>query len=118
MEMLELPNGETVTPEDVFLFGGYPYRFVPGDDDAAFYLSPLYWGGGEMDIPFDGRDQLVDQWGEAGRAEGPLSESEWEDWLIEARRREQFDEAELDAVAREVGVDRGGLLARLLGRFR
>ncbi|WP_121822907.1 hypothetical protein [Halostella salina] len=118
METLELPTGETVTPEDVFLFGGYPYRFRPGDDDAAFYLSPLYWGGGEMDIPFDDRDQLVDQWGEDGRAEGPLSESEWADWLVEARAQEQFDADELDAIAREVGVDRGGPIRRLLRRFR
>ena len=27
-EALELPNGDEVTPEDVFLYNDYPYRLV------------------------------------------------------------------------------------------
>ena len=124
METLTLPNGETVTPEDVFLYGGYPNRFVPAGegDDAAFYLSPLYWGGGEMDVPFRSREALVDQWGETGRATGPLSDDEWAAWLTEARGNDHFDDEELDAIARELGLDRAaknqGPLSRLLSLFR
>ncbi|MFB6105415.1 MAG: hypothetical protein ABEJ70_00440 [Halobacteriaceae archaeon] len=115
-ETLTLPDGETVTPEDVFLFEGYPYRFVPADEaDVAFYLSPLYWGGGDMDVPFADREALAEQWGDA--SEGTLSAAEWESWLVEARADERFDDAELDHVRREVlGA---GVLARLrraLGR--
>lgn len=33
-ETLELPTGETVTPEDVFLYNGYPSRFVPVGADG------------------------------------------------------------------------------------
>lgn len=114
-ETLELPNGETVTPGDVFLYNGYPYRFVPlADEEYAFALSPLYWGGGEMDVPFRDRTALVDQWGPDSR--GTLADEEWEAWLREARHDDRFDEAELDAIAREVGV-RSGLLDRLRRTF-
>jgi hypothetical protein len=114
METLELPNGETVTPDDVFLYEGYPYRFRPADEETtAFYLTPLYWGGGEMDIPFSDRGVLRAQWGEESR--GLLSEEAWADWLSEARTDERFDDEELDAVARELGLagEELGLLARL-----
>jgi hypothetical protein len=113
MATLELPNGETVTPEDVFLYEGYPYRFRPAGEEetAAFYLSPLYWGGGEMDIPFSDRGVLRAQWGEESR--GLLDEAEWAAWLDEARVDDRFDDAELDAVARELGLESPGLLDRL-----
>lgn len=109
---LELPNGETVTPEDVFLYNNYPYRvqFVEGDE-YEFELSPLYWGGGEMDIPFPDREALVDQWGPESR--GTLTEAEWEAWLREARHDDRFTDEELDAIARELPVSSG-----LLGRLR
>ncbi|MEF8790540.1 MAG: hypothetical protein V5A61_10480 [Haloarculaceae archaeon] len=114
---LELPTGETVTPDDVFLFNGYPYRFVPSADDRfAFELSPLYWGGGEMDVPFPDREHLAAQWGPDSR--GTLSEAEWRDWLTEARADDRFDEEELAAVEREVlGGGDGGLLAGLRRRL-
>jgi hypothetical protein len=114
---LELPNGETVTPEDVFLFNGYPYRFVPGEDDRfAFELSPLYWGGGEMDVPFPDREHLAEQWGPESR--GTLTEAEWREWLAEARADDRFDEAELAAVERAVlGGGDGGVLSGLRRRL-
>ena len=120
---LTLPNGETVTPDDVFLYNDYPYRveFPDGDDtpgdgrgesvDAEFYLSPLYWGGGEMDVPFREREALVEQWGE--ESGGLLGEDEWERWLNEARADERFDDEELDALRRELPVSGGGVVARI-----
>jgi hypothetical protein len=116
-ESLELPTGETVTPEHVFLFNGYPYRFVPtGDDRFAFELSPLYWGGGDMDVPFPDREHLASQWGPESR--GTLTEAEWRDWLAESRADERFDADELAAIERTVlgGVD-GGLLSGLRRRL-
>jgi len=102
-ETLTLPNGETVTPSDVFLFENYPYRFqpVPGDG-AAFELSPLYWGGGQMDVPFADREALAAQWGEDSA--GTLTDAEWEAWLAEARADDRFEDEELDAVAAELGL--------------
>ncbi len=119
---LTLPNGETVTPDDVFLYNDYPYRVAfpddatgPDDESAdeapEFYLSPLYWGGGEMDVPFREREALVEQWGE--ESEGLLGEDEWEEWLDEARTDERFDDEELDALRRELPVSGGGLMARI-----
>lgn len=124
MERLELPTGETVTPDDVFLFGGYPYRFVPGDGDA-FVLSPLYWGGGDMDVPFRDREELAFRWGEDGEANGPMSEPAWAEWIDEHRDDERFGDEELDALARELGVtdelgdegDETGLVSRLRRRL-
>jgi hypothetical protein len=120
METLELPTGETVTPDDVFLFGGYPYRFEPRE--AGFVLSPLYWGGGDMDLPFRDREELAFRWGEDGEASGPLSEAEWAAWLENARDDDRFGDEELDALARELGVAEpdadGSLLSRLRGRLR
>lgn len=113
---LALPNGETVAPGEVILYEGYPYRFVESDaDDAAFVLSPLFWGDSPLDIPFSSRDALVAQWGEESR--GTLTEDEWEAWLADARDDDRFGDEELEAVAAEVlDEDRTagpGLLARL-----
>jgi hypothetical protein len=118
-ERLELPNGDVVTPGEVFLYEGYPYRFVPRSDDRyEFVLSPLYWGESELDVPFSGRDALVDQWSEESR--GTLSPEEWAAWIEQARGDDRFDDTEIDALARELpvdgppgGDDDGGLLARL-----
>jgi hypothetical protein len=100
-ETLTLPTGETVTPEDVFLFNDYPYRFVPVESEAfAFELTPLYWGGSGMDIPFEDRSALADQWGPD--SEGLMTDAEWRSWLASARRDDRFDDEELDAIAAEV----------------
>jgi hypothetical protein len=127
---LELPTGEVVTPDDVFSYGGYPYRFVPADEheptarpagpgptpeEVDFYLVPLFWGGGDMDVPFRDRAALEEQWDDS---RGVLTEAEWRDWLFEARADDRFDEAELNAIGRELGVvngatDDGGLFARV-----
>ncbi|MFC7081699.1 hypothetical protein [Halorussus caseinilyticus] len=126
---LELPNGETVTPDDVFLYNNYPYRVVFPDEEASagdeasasdgtpddaeyeFWLSPLYWGGGEMDIPFRDRETLAEQWGSQSR--GTLAAEEWEQWLREARHDDRFDDEELDALARELPGSGGGLVDRI-----
>ncbi|MGZ0748041.1 hypothetical protein [Haloparvum sp. AD34] len=98
---LELPNGDHVTPSDVFLFNDYPYRYVPLDaDEYAFKLSPLVWGGAGMDVPFDDVAELETQWGPA--SEGVISESAWRDWLADALADERFDREEVDAIAWEV----------------
>ena len=146
-DTLKLPDGSVVSPDDVFLYNGYPYRYVPVDEERSadgagdgtrsadgatdgvertgestrqspgpeppdFYLSPLYWGGGEMDVPFDDRAALADQW-EASES-GVLGPDEWASWLADARGDDRFDDAELDAVARELpGGDTPGLLDRL-----
>ncbi|WP_276259802.1 hypothetical protein [Haloglomus litoreum] len=133
MDTLELPTGETVTPEDVFCYEGYPYRFVPADaregsnariegpgpgpDEVQFYLVPLYWGGGDMDVPFPDREALVEQWDDA---RGVLTDVEWRDWLVESRADDRFDDAELDAIAAELGLEdgRGGGGGGLLARVR
>lgn len=123
-ETLELPNGETVTPDDVFLYNNYPYRVrfpdgeesadeenptddaeVPAERSHEFVLSPLYWGGGEMDVPFRDRSALVEQWGSESR--GTLRPTEWEQWLLEVRHDERFGDDELDALARELPTDDG-----------
>lgn len=112
---LELPDGAVVTPDDVFLYNDYPYRFRPLDrEGVAFVLTPLYWGGGDMDIPFPDRAALVDQWGPGSH--GDVSEEEWAAWLRRARRDERFTDAELDAIERELeGTD--GLLAAIRRRL-
>lgn len=108
---LELPNGESVTSEDVFLYNNYPYRFVFVDgEEYEFELSPLHWGGGEMDIPFRDREALVEQWGSESR--GTLTPEEWEQWLREVRHDERFGDDELTALARELPTS-DGLLTRL-----
>lgn len=77
---------------------------APADGEApAFSLSPLYWGGGEMDVPFRDREALREQW--EPDASGVLDDAGWEAWLAEARDDDQFGEAELDAVARELFDD-------------
>ena len=122
-ETLELPSGDVVTPDDVFLYEGYPYRFVPLDDEEyAFELAPLYWGDSELDVPFTGREALVAQWGEESR--GTLTEDEWAAWLREARADDRYDDEEIDAIARELPGDaadereeRGGPLAWLRRLF-
>lgn len=112
---LSLPSGEMVDTETVFSFNGYPYRFVPLDHpEYAFKLVPLYWGGGDMDVPFEDHDELVEQWG--GESRGVLTDEEWRDWLIEARADDRFGDDELDAVEREL-FDGGGLLGRVKRAF-
>lgn len=118
METLDLPSGETVTPEDVFHYEGYPYRFEPSDDDAtAFVLSPLYWGGGQMDVPVPSMEAFRAEWSD--RSRGVLATDEWEAWLADARGDDRYDDAELDALAAELGLDdrAGGLLARIRRRL-
>jgi hypothetical protein len=111
-ETLELPNGEEVTPEDVFLYNNYPYRFVPMDhDEYSFKLSPLYWGDSEMDIPFPDEGALAEQWGDDSR--GTLPPEEWDQWLRDARRDERFDHAELDAIEAELPTTERGFVASL-----
>jgi len=120
-DALALPNGEEVTPEDVFLYNDYPYRLVWLDDgDHAFELSPLYWGNSGMDIPFRDREALVDQWEPESR--GLLSAEEWADWLADASDDPRFDDTELAELAEELPTDweyeaesesDGGLLDRL-----
>ncbi|GGM59545.1 hypothetical protein J2752_001670 [Halarchaeum rubridurum] len=102
-ERLALPTGETVTPEDVFCYGGYPYRFrpLPGDE-YAFALSPLYWGQSDMDVPFPDEAALAEQWEDS---RGVLTTEEWRAWLADARDDERFGDDELDAIAAELGLD-------------
>lgn len=104
-QSLTLPNGDTVAPDDVLLHDGYPFRYVPADaaDRYAFYFSPLYWGDSGMDVPFRDRDALEAQWSDASR--GTLSREEWQAWLRDARQDDRFDDAEVDALARELPVD-------------
>jgi hypothetical protein len=113
METLKLPSGEEVTPQDVLMYKWYPYRFRPAGDGetAAFYLTPLYWGGGEMDVPFPDRGVLKGQWGEDSR--GVLTTEEWAEWLREVREDDRFAGAELDALAEELGVSTPGLSERI-----
>ncbi|WP_435125986.1 hypothetical protein [Halobaculum sp. D14] len=126
-ETLTLPTGEEVTPDDAFLYDDYPYRFAPMDDDRyAFALSPLYWGDSGMDVPFRSREAFLDQW--VDERSGTMTDDDWRGWLRDARGDDRFDDAELDSLARELGVDdeaargdRGGdddsagLVARLRG---
>ena len=119
METLELPTGETVSPDDVFHYEEYPYRFAPSDrDDIAFVLTPLYWGGGEMDVPVPSTEAFREEWSE--RSRGLLDATEWETWLANARRDDRYGDAEIDAIAAELGVDDrdDGLFSRLRRRLR
>lgn len=116
---LTLPNGEEITEDEIVLYNGYPYRlqFVDGDD-YEFALSPLYWGGSGMDIPFPDRDALVEQWESDSR--GTLTDEEWDGWIRDARRDPQFTDDEIDEIARQLGTTEttdGPLdrLRRLLG---
>lgn len=103
-DALALPNGEEVTPADVFLYNGYPYRLVwLNEGDHAFKLSPLYWGDSGMDIPFRDREALVDQWEPESR--GLLSDEAWADWLADASDDPRFDDTELAELAEELPTD-------------
>jgi hypothetical protein len=100
-ETLELPNGDVVEPDEVLLHDGYPYRYVPIEDDTYdFLLSPLYWGDSGMDIPFRDRDALVEQWSDDSR--GTLTPAQWEDWLEAVRDEDWIDAEEAAALAREL----------------
>ena len=121
-DTLELPTGETVTPEDVFLYNDYPYRLVwPDGDSHAFVLSPLYWGDSGMDIPFRDREALVDQWETDSR--GLLTPDQWAEWLEMASDDQRFDDEEVAHLAAELptdweptgGTDSGGGLRDRLG---
>ncbi|MFB6128101.1 MAG: hypothetical protein ABEJ79_12530 [Halolamina sp.] len=119
---LELPNGDVVAPEDVFLYENYPYRYRPLGPEATheFVFSPLYWGDSGMDVPFPDRGALVEQWGE--RSRGTLTAAEWAEWLDRARADDRFDDDEVATLARELPAATGanpGLFERLraaLGR--
>ena len=101
---LELPSGDAVEPGDVLLHDGYPYRYVPSEDDEdAFVLSPLYWGDSGMDIPFRDPDALAAQWSDDSR--GTLSPGEWEAWLDGVRDEDWVDAEEVATFARELPVD-------------
>lgn len=116
MDTLELPTGETVAPDEVFHYQGYPYRFRPSDDpDAAFLLVPLYWDGGGLDVPVPSREAFVAEWDD--RSRGVLSDEEWREWLDSARSDDRYDDDELDALAAELGLETGPLarLRRALG---
>jgi len=116
-ETLELPTGETVTPEDVFLFEGYPYRYRP-DDGEGFLLAPLYWGGGQLDVPFASREDLAARWEfDDPDTRGLLDDDEWRAWLAAAREDDRFGREELDAIERELGLVEGPVerLRRRLG---
>jgi len=103
-DALELPNGDEVTPEDVFLYNDYPYRLVWLDDEEhEFELSPLYWGDSGMDIPFRDREALVDQWEPESR--GLLTDEEWADWLDAAVDDPRYDHDELTELAAELPTD-------------
>ncbi|MFC7165201.1 hypothetical protein [Halospeciosus flavus] len=100
-DTLELPNGDVVDTDDVFLFNDYPFQFVPLDhEEYAFLLSPLYWGDSGMDVPFEDREELASQWGP--ESEGRLTAEEWAAWLDHARDDDRFGDAELDTVATEL----------------
>lgn len=103
-ETLELPNGDEVSPDDVFLYNDYPYRLVWLDSDThAFELSPLYWGDSGMDIPFRDREALVDQWETDSR--GLLSDEEWAEWLDDATTDPRFGEEEVAELSAELPTE-------------
>lgn len=122
-ETLELPNGDVVTPDDVFLYNDYPYRLVWLDGDThEFELSPLYWGNSGMDVPFRDREALVDQWDVDSR--GLLSPEAWDRWLDDAADDDRFTDHEVEALADELPVaDRSqessadGVLGRIRSLF-
>jgi len=119
-DTLELPNGDEVGPDDVFLYNDYPYRYVPRAGEG-FELSPLYWGDSGMDVPLRGREALVDQWESNSR--GTLSPAEWADWLEYAADDDRFGEEEVATLAEQLPTpddwaldghdDGGGFLDRL-----
>jgi hypothetical protein len=103
-ERLELPNGDLVGPDDVFLYNGYPYRLVWLDHEKYdFELSPLYWGDSGMDIPFQDREALVDQWGTDSR--GLLTDEEWAAWIEDASEDERFGDQEVAELAQTLPGD-------------
>lgn len=109
MTGIELPNGEVAEPGDVILYEGYPYRV---DRDDVIVLSPVYWGDSALDLTFESAGELSAEWGD--ESAGLLSESEWEEWLADARRDERFGDEELDAIADAV-FESTGLVDRLRG---
>jgi hypothetical protein len=118
---LKLPNGDVVSPDDVFCYNDYPYRLVWLDDDThEFALSPLYWGDSGMDIPFRDREALVDQW--EVDSQGRMTAEEWADWLDDATTDPRYSDDEVASLAADLptewtpdggGGDSGGFLDRL-----
>ncbi|EMA09708.1 MULTISPECIES: hypothetical protein [Haloarcula] len=97
-QTLELPNGDVVSPDDVFCYNDYPYRLVWLDDDThEFALSPLYWGDSGMDIPFRDREALVDQW--EVDSHGQMTAEEWADWLDDATEDPRYSDDEVTSLA-------------------
>ena len=101
---LELPNGDVVSPDDVFCYNDYPYRLVWLEDDThEFALSPLYWGDSGMDIPFRDREALVDQW--EVDSQGRMTPEEWADWLDDATTDPRFSDDEVTSLAAELPTE-------------
>jgi hypothetical protein len=103
-QTLELPNGDVVSPDDVFCYNDYPYRLVWLDDDThEFALSPLYWGDSGMDIPFRDREALVDQW--EVDSQGRMTAEEWADWLDDATADPRYSDDEVTSLAAELPTE-------------
>ncbi|MFC6975728.1 hypothetical protein ACFQL1_15370 [Halomicroarcula sp. GCM10025709] len=75
-----------------------------GSTTRSTTSSPLYWGDSGMDIPFQDREALVDQWGTDSR--GLLTDEEWAGWIEDAREDDRFGEQEVAELARELPGDR------------
>ncbi|EMA01429.1 hypothetical protein SAMN05443574_11272 [Haloarcula vallismortis] len=101
---LELPNGDVVSPGDVFCYNDYPYRLVWLEGDThEFALSPLYWGDSGMDIPFRDREALVDQWEVDSR--GQMTAEEWANWLDDATADPRYSDDEVTSLAAELPTE-------------
>ncbi|GGK75430.1 hypothetical protein [Haloarcula sebkhae] len=103
-QTLELPNGDVVSPDDVFCYNDYPYRLVWLEDDThEFALSPLYWGDSGMDISFRDREALVDQW--EVDSQGRMTAEEWANWLDDATADHRYSDDEVTSLAAELPTE-------------